>query len=211
MSWRKITGEASLTTQVANLPIRGGVSPGMKKLLLAAALCAAAIAPTTASAQDPDRADFKNAAEYCKEFRDGAGQGELRDDVRHERRTPTASASRRPRRRPPPRTPRRPSRPASEAVEECRAVKTPGSKNAFGKCVSEKAKAKKAAADKEDEAQEDDKINAAKTCKAAKKADAEQFGEDCGTKKNAFGKCVSTTAKELAAERKAEREAAPTA
>ena len=70
---------------------------------------------------------------------------------------------------------------SAEAVEECRAVKTPGSKNAFGKCVSEKAKAKKAAADKEDEAQEDDKINAAKTCKAAKKADAEQFGNDCGT------------------------------
>ena len=90
-------------------------------------------------------------------------------------------------------------------------MKVPGSKNAFGKCVSEKAKAKKAAADKEDEAQEDDKINAAQTCKAAKKDNEEQFGEDWGTKRNAFGKCVSATAKKLAAERKAEREAAATA
>lgn len=98
----------------------------------------------------------------------------------------------------------------SQAVEECRAVKTEGSKNAFGKCVSEKAKAKKAAADKEDEAQEDDRINAAKTCKAAKKADAGAFATKWGTKKNAYGKCVSATAKELAAERKAE-EPAPTA
>ena len=88
-------------------------------------------------------------------------------------------------------------------------MKTPGSKNAFGKCVSEKAKAKKAAADKEDKAQGKDRVNAAQTCKAAKQDDADKFATDFGAKKNAFGKCVSKTAKELAAERKAE-EPAPT-
>ena len=181
-----------------------------KKLLIAAALCAAAIAPTTASAQDPNRADFKNAAAFCKEFKAKAGTNNFASMfgtkknaygkcVSQTAKKDAAEDS------------QQAKQARSEAVEECRAVKTPGSKNAFGKCVSGKAKAKKAAADKEDEAQEDDKTNAAKTCKAAKKADAEQFGKDYGTARNAFGKCVSKTAKELAAERKAERQAAPTA
>ena len=84
-------------------------------------------------------------------------------------------------------------------------------RNAHGKCVSEKAKAKKAEADAEDEAQEDDRVNAAKTCKAAKQGDAAKFAADFGSKRNAFGKCVSQTAKRLAAERKAEGQTAPTA
>jgi hypothetical protein len=180
----------------------------MKKLLLAAALSAVAIAPAAASAQDPAPADFKNAAKYCKEFKKASGAnfatmfgpkknayGKCVSTTAKKTAAEDAEQAKEAK---------------SEAVEECRAVKTPGSKNAFGKCVSEKAKAKKAAADEEDEAQEDDRINAAKSCKAAKKADADQFAEDFGTKKNAFGKCVSKTAKENAAERKAE-EPAPTA
>ena len=61
-------------------------------------------------------------------------------------------------------------------------------KNAYGKCVSGKAKAKV-----EEEA--DDTVEAAETCKAAKTADAAAFASTYGTKKNAFGKCVSATAK----------------
>jgi hypothetical protein len=181
----------------------------MKKLLLAAALSAAVIAPAAASAQDPNPADFKNAAKYCKEFKKASGAnfasmfgtkknayGKCVSQTAKKDAAEDAEQSKEAR---------------SEAVQECRAVKTEGSKNAFGKCVSEKAKAKKAEADAEDEAQEDDRVNAAKTCKAAKKADADQFGTDWGTKRNAFGKCVSATAKKNAAERKAEDEAAPTA
>ena len=182
----------------------------MKKLMLAAALCAAAaITPTVASAQDPNRADFKNAAAFCKEFKAKAGTnnfasmfgtkknayGKCVSQTAKKDAAEDATQAKQAR---------------AEAVEECRAVKTKGSKNAFGKCVSEKAKAKKAAADKEDEAQEDDRLNAAKTCKKAKQDDAAGFAKDFGTKKNAFGKCVSTTAKQLAAERKAEKET-PTA
>ena len=174
----------------------------MKKLLLAAALSAAVVAPSAALAQDPAPSDFKNAAKYCKEFRDGAGKanfvamfgtkknayGKCVSQTAKKNAAEDAAQE----------------KAAKEAArEECRAVKTEGSKNAFGKCVSTKAKAKKAAADKEDEAQEDDRINAAQSCKAAKKADATAFGTKWGTKKNAFGKCVSATAKENAAERKA--------
>ena len=180
----------------------------MKKLLLAAALSAAVIAPAAASAQDPAPADFKNAAKYCKEFKKASGAnfatmfgtkknayGKCVSTTAKKDAAEDAAQA----------------KAAKEAArEECRAVKTKGSKNAFGKCVSEKAKAKKAEADAEDEAQEDDRINAAKSCKAAKKASADDFGAKWGTKKNAFGKCVSATAKENAAERKAE-EPAPTA
>jgi len=185
----------------------------MKKLALAAALSVAVIVPAAASAQDPNAADFKNAAKFCKEFKTGSGAANFATMFGTKKNaygkcvstTAKKTAAE---------DDAQAKQARSQAVEECRAVKTPGSKNAFGKCVSEKAKAKKAAADKEDEAQEDDKINAAQTCKTAKKDDATQFGEDWGTKKNAFGKCVSATAKKLAAERKAERNAeepAPTA
>jgi hypothetical protein len=182
----------------------------MKKLLIAAALSAVAIAPAAASAQDPNPADFKNAAKFCKAFKQASGTnfatmfgtkknayGKCVSQTAKKNAAEDETQAKEAR---------------SEAVEECRALKTPGSKNAFGKCVSEKAKAKKAEADAEDEAQEDDKVNAAKTCKAAKKANADAFATEWGTKRNAFGKCVSATAKELAAERKAEDEApAPTA
>jgi DNA-binding protein HU-beta len=67
--------------------------------------------------------------------------------------------------------------------------------NAFGKCVSGKAKAHEVATVK---AQTKADINAAKTCKAARKADATAFTAKWGSKKNAFGKCVSSTAKAAA-------------
>ena len=61
-------------------------------------------------------------------------------------------------------------------------------KNAFGKCVSSKAQAAT-----QDEAE--DRVNAAKTCKALKRDDPDEFEEQFGTRKNAFGKCVSATAR----------------
>jgi hypothetical protein len=64
-------------------------------------------------------------------------------------------------------------------------------KNAFGKCVSTTAKAAM-----EESAEE--RANAAKTCKAERAANPAAFAQKYGTnknKKNAFGKCVSTTAK----------------
>ena len=178
----------------------------MKKLLVAAALSAAAISPAVATAADPTPADSKNAAKYCKALRDAAGStsfvsmfgtkknayGKCVSQTAKKTATEDAAQAKTAK---------------SQAVEECRAAKTEGSKNAFGKCVSEKAKAKKAAADKEDKAEEGDRVNAAKSCKTAKK-DTAKFAADYGTAKNAFGKCVSKTAKQLAAERKAEQETA---
>jgi hypothetical protein len=67
--------------------------------------------------------------------------------------------------------------------------------NAHGKCVSQKAKAETTATVKDEVKAE---TNAAKTCKTERKADPQAFADKYGTnqnKRNAFGKCVSKTAK----------------
>jgi hypothetical protein len=72
-------------------------------------------------------------------------------------------------------------------------------KNAFGKCVSQKAKAKRQEQDEEDAAEAEDQTNAAKECDAERSEDPKAFAEKYGTnhnKKNAFGKCVSQKAHE---------------
>jgi hypothetical protein len=64
-------------------------------------------------------------------------------------------------------------------------------KNAHGKCVSAKT-------EEATEAETEARVNAAKACKAERAADAAAFTAKYGTnknKKNAFGKCVSKTAK----------------
>ena len=66
--------------------------------------------------------------------------------------------------------------------------------NAYGKCVSATARAM-AAAKVKSEVKAD--VNAAESCHAARKADADAFAEKYGSKRNAFGKCVSQTAKAL--------------
>jgi len=72
-------------------------------------------------------------------------------------------------------------------------------KNAFGKCVSEKAKAKRQEQDQEDAAEAETAKNAAQECDTERSADRKAFDEKYGTnhnKKNAFGKCVSQKAHE---------------
>ena len=173
----------------------------MKKLLLAAALSAAVVAPTAALAQDPAPSDFKNAAKFCKDFRDGAGKANFVTMFGTKKNAYGKCVSQTAKK-----TAAEDAVQAKEArtnaAKECKAEGLKGRE--YGKCVSTKAKAKKAAADREDKAQAKDRINAAKSCKQAKKDDADQFAADFGTKKNAFGKCVSKTAHEMAAARKQE-------
>jgi hypothetical protein len=68
-------------------------------------------------------------------------------------------------------------------------------KNAFGKCVSQKARAKTKQAEQSQVQAEE---NAAKQCKDERQADPAAFQQKYGTNKNksnAFGKCVSQKAK----------------
>ena len=68
-------------------------------------------------------------------------------------------------------------------------------KNAFGKCVSQKARARTKSVESQQVQAEE---NAAKTCKAERTQDPDAFKAKYGTNKNksnAFGKCVSQHAK----------------
>jgi hypothetical protein len=72
-------------------------------------------------------------------------------------------------------------------------------KNAFGKCVSGKAKQKEAEADRKDRQQFRAEHRAAKSCAAERKSVGRQpFTQKYGTKhkkRNAFGRCVSKLAR----------------
>ena len=64
----------------------------------------------------------------------------------------------------------------------------------FGKCVSERAKAKREEQDDDDAAEAEDQTNAAKECDAERAADSRRSRTSTGSnhnKRNAFGKCVS--------------------
>jgi hypothetical protein len=77
-------------------------------------------------------------------------------------------------------------------------------RDAFGKCVSQAAKAAKAQADQQDADEAADRKSAAKTCaeergstSASKAAFAAKYGTNAN-RSNAFGKCVSKRAETLA-------------
>jgi hypothetical protein len=83
------------------------------------------------------------------------------------------------------------------AAKECKALGLHG--RAFGKCVSEKAKAKEQAADEQDAEEAAEFKNAAKDCDAERTANAGAFAIKYGkneNERNAFGKCVSSKASE---------------
>jgi hypothetical protein len=78
------------------------------------------------------------------------------------------------------------------AAKECRDEGV--AKHDFGKCVSEKAKAKREDQDQQDADDADATKNAAQECDDERSADRKAFEDKYGTnhnKKNAFGKCVS--------------------
>ncbi len=99
---------------------------------------------------------------------------------------------------------------AKNASQECKAERDAGAdafaekygtgknaKNAFGKCVSSKAKQDKAEADQEDAEEAMERKSAAKECAAEREAGEDAFAAKYGTnanKRNAFGKCVSKKA-----------------
>jgi hypothetical protein len=78
------------------------------------------------------------------------------------------------------------------AVKYAAAGTNHNGRNAHGKCVSSQAKAKS-------EAQTEARVSAADSCKQLKAGDAAAFTASFGEKRNAFGKCVAKTAKELEA------------
>jgi hypothetical protein len=184
----------------------------MKKITLVAGLALILVVPAVSVAKPtPDRGDKRAAKTECKTLR---GQTDAtREAFRTQFRTFGACVK---------------AHAADEAKEEqsahknasqeCREErgtttesrtlfnekygKNANGKNAFGKCVSTKAKAKEHEADVEDQQEATAFKNAAKECDD-ERGDSEEsrtlFAEKYGTNannKNAFGKCVSQKARE---------------
>jgi hypothetical protein len=163
----------------------------MKKITLVTGLALALVLPAAAVAKpSPDRGDKRAAQAECKTLR---GQtAATREAFRALQKSFVACVR---------------AKSADEAKEEQAAHKNAAKEckaeglrgREFGKCVSEKAKAKEDAADEQDQEDAAEQKNAAKECKAERDADADAFRDQYGTnanKRNAFGKCVSQKVRE---------------
>ena len=185
----------------------------MHKTFLALAVAAAAAAPATAGAQTPTPEDSQNAAKQCKQLRTASGTaaaftsavdalvtgkvtaknayGKCVSFYAKDEAKERTTAQR-------------------KAVEACKAEREAattdeqkaafaakyGAKNpnsAYGKCVSQSAKAQKAQADEQDQA----KVNAARACKTERGTTAESQKAFDAKYRN-FGACVSQKAKAAA-------------
>ena len=160
----------------------------MKKITLVAGLALILVLPAVSVAKPtPDRADKRAAKSECNMFRGHSGitreafltkyesfkacvQARARDEAREEQNAHT------------------------NAAKECKAKNLHG--RAYGKCVSETARAKQEEADAEDQQEATDFKNAAKECDDLRDNHAADFAAEFGTEKNAFGKCVSKKARE---------------
>ena len=185
----------------------------MKKLVIAVSATVALAVPAAVMADAPTNADEQNAAKECKALRTAMGELNFRATYGTNENGKNAfgkcvsrKANQEAKQR---------EEAQESAAKQCKAEQADSNfaathggktfeqfygtnqngKNAFGKCVSGKAKALKAAADSRDKA----RVNAAKTCRAEQKQlGDEAFEKKHGTnenKSNAFGKCVSKTVK----------------
>jgi hypothetical protein len=187
----------------------------MKQITLVAGLALILVLPTFAVAKPtPDRGDKRAAKAECKTLRGHVSA--TREAFRTEFRSFAACVR---------------AHAADEAQEEQTAHKNAAQecrqerkddpvafqehgtnhngRNAFGKCVSEKAKAKEHEADAEDQQEATEFKNAAKECDSLRDDDPAGFAGTYGTAKNAFGKCVSQKARENHEENEGETETPP--
>ncbi len=191
------------------------------RTITAGLLCLGLVLPAQAGAADPDPANFKNAAKYCKALRAASGETNFRNMFGGKKNAYGKCVSKAARR-----DAKQEETAKSNAAKDCKAEQAQnpdefkaahggktfaefygtnkGGKNAYGKCVSQKAKANKAEADK----QEREDVNSAEECRAEQKQNADEFKTAHGGKtfaefygtnandRNAFGKCVSSKSKQ---------------
>lgn len=186
----------------------------MKKLLTLGCLAIACAIPAVASgANDP----ATNAAKFCKQLATASGgkhsdayaaavrtqfpnakhvttknaYGKCVSNKAKENRTETAQAQK---------------QAQTNAAKTCKSQRSSdpagfaaqwgSKKNAYGKCVSATARQQEQQAAEQQKQDDQNTVNAAKTCKAQRKNDSAGFAEQWGTRRNAFGKCVSKTAQQ---------------
>jgi hypothetical protein len=197
----------------------------MKKLITSCSLAVALAVPAAANAGQPTPPVYKNAAKQCKALKAAAGTNnfnELYGTKKNAYGKCVSSLSKQKQKT----EERQQEEAKSNAAKDCKAERADqnfaashggktfaefygtnkNGKNAYGKCVSSKAKANKAEADEQEAQKDENRVNAAKQCKAergdenfASTHDNKSFAEFYGTNtnnKNAFGKCVSKKASE---------------
>jgi hypothetical protein len=178
-----------------------------RKIVLAAGVLAAMALPASAAAKPPSKVDRQNAAKECRAERgtDAASQEAFKAKYANFGKCVSVRAKDE-------QAERKEAR--SNASRDCRAERDDigvdafrdkygtnhNKRNAFGKCVSGKAKAERAEQDEADEQEIEEAHNAAQEC-AAERDDigTQAFADKYGTnhnKKNAFGKCVSGKVKD---------------
>jgi hypothetical protein len=177
----------------------------MNKSLTTLAAIAALAVPAVAIADDqPSDQNKQNAAKYCKALRESSGKDNFRSMFGGGKNAYGKCVSQNAKK-----DQRQEERAKTNAAKECKAERDADAaafaekygegknhKNAYGKCVSQHAKANKA---EEDQTDAND-VKAAKACKAEKAEDKDAFAQKYGTnanKRNAFGKCVSQNSKKL--------------
>jgi hypothetical protein len=149
----------------------------MRKTVFMLALGAMLVVPAAAMAA-PTKADSKAASKECHELRAAMGKENFKNEYDTfgkcvSKKSKEEAAERKAARR--------------QARAECEAQGLKGKQRAA--CIKEQTKANKAEAD----AQDRERVNAAKACRA-EQSDAAAFAAAYGTGKNAFGKCVSKKA-----------------
>jgi hypothetical protein len=183
----------------------------MKKITLVAGLALALILPASAVAKPSvDREDRRQAKAECKLLRGktAATREAFRTEYRNFGACVRSTAAEEAREE---QTAHR------NAAKECKAERAedpdafadtygtgPKKRNAFGKCVSQRARENEREADREDRQDAAAFKNAAKECAAEREtlgedAFAEEYGRNANDR-NAFGKCVSEKARENEAE-----------
>ncbi len=178
----------------------------MKTITAAVGLAAMLALPAAAAAQPSDQ-DHRAAQKQCKHERGGTRATREAFKAEH------GSMSRCVRRRGVEEEKER-GQARRNAARDCRAERKSlgvddfakeygtnrNKRNAFGKCVSEKARENKAEMDAEDTEEAAEVRNAAKRCAAERRSMGdEDFAEEYGTnsnQRNAFGKCVSRKAED---------------
>jgi hypothetical protein len=183
----------------------------MKTITLVAGLALALTLPASAIAKPSvDREDRRQAKAECKMLRGktAATREAFRDEFRGFRACVRAKAAE---------EAKEEQAARRNAAKDCRAERAedpeafaetygtgPRKRNAFGKCVSEHARENEQEADREDREDAAAFRNAAKECAAERETlGADGFAEEYGRNandKNAFGKCVSEKARENEAE-----------
>jgi hypothetical protein len=178
----------------------------MKKITVSIGLALALALPAGAIAKpNPDNADKRAAKTECKTLRGSTDA--TREAFRTQFRSFTACV-----RKTAVEEAQEEKAAHTNAAKDCKAERTANpevfattygtngnKRNAFGKCVSKKAKEKEHVADEQDAQEAAEFKNAAKECDAERTADSAAFADKYGTNendRNAFGKCVSSKASE---------------